>query len=373
MRKRHLLYGILLLAFTLLFFPCTPVSAAGYTGPAEDDGIFAAPSAQSARTFSKTAAASDVYRRLKNGKPVRIAILGDSIADKTGVANPAQSWDSLLLDWLTDEYASSITLDNYAIGGTTSYTGYYQAETAMRAAVRAAGSYDLVIICYGQNDAPENFCLYYEAMLRSVKKQNRSCQLITILESSQQVYTEKMQEIIRLSGLYGADVADTISAFFASGFSYEALTPDGTHPNETGHQIYFEAVRNIIEANVAEGKKAAALPAASSPYMTLFENYSFIPLDKLRTADGQYILTTKTPSLGIVFKKCPGGSDIRLDFSTGEAWADTGDTSILKEWTTAAPIGLLIAPGTTITLTSESGNIEDTVIGFISSGYLPAE
>lgn len=370
MRKKHILSGILL-AFAFLLAPCAPAFAAN-AGDKADGAVSPAPAQASSKTLAGSSAA-DVYRKLKNGRPVRIAILGDSIADKTGVADPAQSWDSLLLDWLNDEYASAITLDNYAIGGTTSYTGYYQAETVMRSAVQKSGVYDLVIICYGQNDAPENFCLYYEGMLRSVKKLNRSCQLITILESSQQVYTEKMQEIIRLSGLYDADVADTISAFFASGFSFEALTPDGTHPNEFGHRIYFEALRSIIETNVAEGKKAAALPAASSPYMTLFENYSFTPLAKCRTIDGQYVLTTKTPSLGIVFKKCPGGSDIRLDFSTGEAWADTGDTVILKEWTTAAPIGLLIAPGTTITLTSEAGNIEDTVIGFISSGYLPAQ
>lgn len=313
------------------------------------------------------------YQKLQNGRPVRIAILGDSIADKTGVIDPAQSWDSLLFDWLDTEYASRITQDNYAIGGTISYTGYYQCETAMRAAIKKSGSYDLVIICYGQNDAPENFVLFYEGLLRTVKKLNPSCQLITILESSQQVYTEKMLEIIRLSGLYGADIADTISAFALSEFSYEQLCADDIHPNALGHGIYFDTVRSVIETNAAEGRKQTALPASSSPFTTLFENFTFIPLSKCKTPDGQYRLVTNAPSLGIVYKKFPGGGDIRLEFSSGEIWLDTGNTTILKEWTMAAPIGLLIEKGTVVTLDNESGTIEDTVIGFISSGYLPVQ
>lgn len=356
------------LAAAVFLLPGIPTWAAqpAHTKAAGDSRIQSAPQA------AATNKASGFYHKLSTGKSVRIAILGDSIADKTG-ADPSQTWDALLCDWLTEKYPSKITVDNYAIGGTTSYTGYYQCETSMRTAIKKSGSYDLVIICYGQNDAAENFSLYYEGMLRSAKKQNPSCQFITILESSQQVYTEKMLEIIRLSGLYGADVADTISAFFASGFSYQQLTPDGTHPNAEGHRIYFEAIRSIIESNIANGKAVPVLPAASSLYMTLFEDFSFTPLSEYKIADGQYVFTTAAPMLGIVFRKYPGGSDIRLDFSTGEAWADTGNTAIQKEWTTAAPIGLVVAPGTTITLSDTDGTIEKTVAGFISSGHLPEE
>lgn len=346
------IYSILLIT-ALLFLSGIPVQAEEYTVSSSRNG--------------------DFYQKLKNGEPVRIAILGDSIADKTGVFDPSRSWDSLLLDWMNTEYTSPITQDNYAIGGTISYTGYYQCETAMRAAIKKDGRYDLVIICYGQNDAPENFVLFYEGLLRTVKKLNPSCQLIAVLESSQQVYTDKMLEIIRLGTHYDADIADTISAFALSGLSYEQLCADDIHPNALGHAIYFDTVRAVIEHNVAEGRKQTGLPASSSPFTTLFENFTFIPLSNCKTADGQYRLVTSTPSLGIVYKKFPGGSDIRLEFSSGEVWADTGDTTILKEWTMAAPIGLLIGKGTVVTLSNEDGMIEDTVLGFIASGYLPAQ
>lgn len=309
------------------------------------------------------------YEKLQTNRPVRIAVFGDSIADKTGV-EPALSWDSLLYDWLLDTYPAPIVLDSYAIGGTSSYTGYYQSETAMRKNIRKNGSYDLILICYGQNDSPDNFGLYYEAMLRSILRQNPSCRLITILESSQQIYTEKMLEIIRLSGLYDADIADTIGAFSLSEFSFTQLTPDGTHPDAQGHRIYFETIRSVIESGVTANKNASFLATPSNPFVSLFEDYTFIPLEKCRTDDGQYRITPKTPTLGILYQKFPGGSDIWLEFSTGEVWADTGDTTVIKKWTMAAPVGLLIAPNTTLSLQYEEG-IEDTVLGFICSGHLP--
>lgn len=362
---KKFLSGILFAAAVFLL-PCLPAHAASVQPSRAEAAIDTGK--QSAAKPASASKSTNVYRKLQTGKAVRIAILGDSIAAKAG-AEPDQTWDALLYRWLLDEYHEKITVDNYAIGGTNSYMGYYQCETALRAQVQQNGCYDLIVICYGQNDAPENFCLYYEAMLRSAKKQNPSCQFITFLESSQHTYTSKMQEIIRLSELYGADIADTISAFAASGLTYEELAPDGTHPNAAGHQIYFETIRSVIEANVDAPRQAPKLPAVSSPYMTLFEDFSFISIDQCRTADGQYVFTSTAPMFGILFCKYPGGGNIRLDFSTGEAWADTGNSPI--EWTAAVPIHLLVAPGTTVTLTGDADTLENTVIGFISSGHLP--
>lgn len=324
----------------------------------------------SATTQAAARNTSSAYQKLNDGRPVRIAVLGDSIADRTGV-EPNESWNTLLFDWLHNEYPSQITMESYAVGGTSSYTGYYQSETAMRKKIRKNGQYDLVIICYGQNDDTANFGLYYEGMLRSVKKQNPSCQFILILESTQQTYTDKMQEILRLAEVYHADVADTINAFALSGIPFEQLTPDGTHPNAAGHWLYFETIRDVIKNGVAQGKTVTGMPPATTPYVTLFENYSFVPLETCRNENGQYRFVPKSPAVGIVFQKFPGGSDILLEFSTGELWADSGDTVIEKNWTIAAPVGLLVAPGTTITLEDATGTVGETVSGFICSGYLP--
>ena len=55
----------------------------------------------------------NVYQKLINREPVRIAILGDSIACplKDDVKN---SWYSLLTEWLRTQYQTEVTLDNYA-------------------------------------------------------------------------------------------------------------------------------------------------------------------------------------------------------------------------------------------------------------------
>lgn len=380
---RKYISGILLAAIFFML-PCLPAHALqpaadvqGADATASVPSADNAPPAQSAdiaiaQDSGKAAVSSyrrNAYQRLRTGKSVRIAVLGDSIAAGAG-AEAGEGWVPLLDSWLRERYPSRITLDNYGIGGTGSYTGYYLSETAMGDAVREKGPYDLVIICYGHNDAEGNFALCFEAMLRSVRRLNPSCQFITVLESSQRTYTPKMQELLRLSEWYGADVADTLSTYDASGLSYEELTLDDVHPNASGHRLYFETIKDIIEKNTAKGRKIPKTPAPSSPYMTLFEDFTFHPLDEFKTADGQYLIMPDSPTVGIVFKRFPGAGPIRLDFSTGEIWEENGNTDVPMEWLVALPVSYIVAPGTAITLTGQTETLEDTVLGFVFSGCI---
>lgn len=304
-----------------------------------------------------------VYQKLKKGKEVRVAVLGDSIGSGTGT-DPEHSWDALLADWLWSEYGGEVTLDNYAVGGTGSFTGYCQSEGAMR----EKADYDLVFICYGQNDDTDDFYLIYESMLRSVKKYNPSCQIITVLESSQQIYTGKMHAIIRLSYLYGADVADMLRDFILSGIPYGQLCSDGVHPNTEGHKLYFESIRSIIEKNVELGKEIAPMPEPSEDTVRLFENYAYIPLEKCAYADGEYRFVTDRPVLGLAYRHSGRSGDIVLKFDTGGCWEGTGKTDIQKEWTEAVLIDTGLTPGTLISLPDPRGDIDETVEGFIIAG-----
>lgn len=330
----------------------------------------AASKTTTSKTTTKKAVYNTFYQKLKAGSPVRIAILGDSIAAKAGT-DIAHAWDTLLNTWLTETYGSQVTMDSYAIGGTTSFMGYFQSQTAMRAAIQADGVYDLVIICYGPNDDPTNFSLIYESMLRSVKSLNGSCQLITFLESNPYSYSDKMLEIQRLSKRYGADVADTINAYALTGLSYEELSPDGTHPNTEGHQLYFETISAIIEQNVIKNKGPAKFPSPSDKNTSLYENFVYIPLQDCLDADGQYRYTTSLPALGIVYRKSPSCGDILIQFSDGTIWQGSGSTTVQQEWMMASPLGLVIPAGTTVTLCNPDGHIQDTVIGFFASGSIP--
>ncbi|MDO4332741.1 MAG: SGNH/GDSL hydrolase family protein [Eubacteriales bacterium] len=364
---RKLIYKILLPAAAFWLF-CIPVQAADPAAVKPEQSVAAVQAGQTAQTF---AAPVSAYSKLAAGKPVRIAILGDSIGAGADT-DLAHAWYSLLSAWLTKTYGSQITMDNFSIGGTTSLTGYFQSETALRQKVQTDGCYDLVFICYGVNDAPENFSLFYESMLRSVKMQNESCQIITFLESNTQGYTKKSDEIRRLSKLYSADVVDTIQAYALSGLSYEELSPDGTHPNTEGHYLYFETIRPVIEANVAQNKQIAPIPAPYNQYTALYENFTFIPLDACLQEDGSYCFSTFLPTLGIVYRKSPENGSIHLDLGTGAVWDGNAYDSCPQPWMTTAPVGLVFAYGTTVSLSNTDGHIQDTVLGFFASGRISA-
>lgn len=50
------------------------------------------------------------------------------------------------------------------------------------------------------------------------------------------------------------DVADTIASFNADEAGMYGLLADGTHPNDAGHEVYFQTVKAVIEEGVAEEK-----------------------------------------------------------------------------------------------------------------------
>lgn len=367
--KKRLSCGFLISALIFCFFS-TSVKAANPTISQADQPAQTISAVQDNQNAQAGPVPISAYSRLKAGLPVRIAILGDSIGAGADT-DPAHAWYALLSSWLTESYGSPITMDNYSIGGTTSLTGYFQSETVLRQNIQSNGCYDLIVICYGANDDPENFSLFYESMLRSVKTQNESCQIITFLESNLIGYSQKTDEICRLSKLYGADVADMIQTYENSGIPYEELSPDGTHPNTEGHYLYFETIRSIIEENAAKDKNIVPLPGASNKYTALFEDFTFIPLQDCLQEDGSYYFTTSLPALGIVYQKSPENGCIHLTLGTGANWEGSAYDPSPQPWMTTAPVGLVFPSGTAVSLNNTDGHIEDTVLGFFASGRIP--
>ena len=106
----------------------------------------------------------------------------------------------------------------------------------------------------------DGFSTNYESIIRAIRSKYPDCSIISILESSQRTYTEKMTTIQSICEHYSIPVADTIAAFNNSGKAYDDLTSDGVHPNDAGQEIYFETVKKVIDDNVATstGKMAEA-------------------------------------------------------------------------------------------------------------------
>ena len=173
-------------------------------------------------------------------------IVGDSIGAGSGTQTDGKQWYTQLQSYLKTVNKGIISVTNVSKGGNASYDGYVRTM-----ALNDDVDYDLAIICYGQNDSTDGFSTNYESIIQAVRTKYPDCSIISILESSQREYTEKMTTIQSICEHYSIPVADTIAAFNNSGKAYDDLTGDGVHPNEAGQEIYFETVKSVIDDNVA--------------------------------------------------------------------------------------------------------------------------
>ena len=127
----------------------------------------------------------NAYQKLASGRDITLLIVGDSIG--------ALPWTSDVAAWIEENYQVSCTIKNISLGGNMAYSGYVT-EKLLDDGI----TYDLVIVCYGQNDLPEGFSADYEALIREVLSKNNLPCVISVIESSQREYTEKMQLTLKV-------------------------------------------------------------------------------------------------------------------------------------------------------------------------------
>ena len=208
------------------------------------------------------------YQKLSDGFDVNVLVVGDSIGAGSGTETNGKQWFSQLSSYLGTTYKSKIKLTNISMGGNASYAGYVRTRI-----VNDDVSYDLAIICYGQNDGLSGFSTNYESIIRAIEKKYPDCSIISILESSQRKYTEKMKTIQSITDHYKIPVVDTIAAFNNSGIKYSKLSSDGVHPNDAGQDIYFKAVKSVINKHVKSKTKKMSSVDPVNTGVKKFDNF----------------------------------------------------------------------------------------------------
>jgi len=252
------------------------------------------------------------YRKLRKGQDVSILVNGDSIGAGSG-ATEGNSWTDLLKSYVESEYHVSCLLTNISMGGNSSYAGYVR-ENILNDDV----SYDLVIICYGENDGRKTLPTEYEAIIRSAEKKYPSCNIISILESSQREYTEKIRAIEELAQYYDIRTADTIAAFNDSEKKYEELTVDEKHPNDKGYRLYFEELKRIIDTETENDTGVERIEREPlDPGALEFDSFRYFPAESFERRDP---LTWALPLsgkasgiIGLYHPFCPANGNIVIN------------------------------------------------------------
>lgn len=241
------------------------------------------------------------YQKLAEGIDVNILIVGDSISAGGGASDGAHAWPDLLAAGIREKYGIDTTLTNISMGGNTSYAGYVRTML-----LDDDIDYDLAVLCYGQNDSPENFSLYYESLIFAVQKKCPHASIICILESSQREYTEKMQIIQELALHYGLPTADTIAPFQSD---YDNLVCDGIHPNDAGHQVYSDVLMGVIDSLAENGRGHDPSNVISeNDCMSAFDNLVWLDGSRFTREGNTFTLNTAYTGtvLGIDYDFTPG-------------------------------------------------------------------
>jgi len=196
------------------------------------------------------------YQKLALGVDVNILVIGDEIGAGSGASEESVKWTSRLTESLQSAYQSNVAVTNLSLDGAGSYAGYVRAAT-----LNDGISYDLAILCIGENDKAKGteMNLYYEGILAGLHKKYEKCSIISVLEAyNQEAATvskltqiaSKAKKIKKLCKHYGADVVDVMSIFNADERGYENLTTDNVHPTDAGYQLYADAIIESITSLV---------------------------------------------------------------------------------------------------------------------------
>lgn len=230
---------------------------------------------EKAAALKQKKADDSFYQKLSDGFDVNVLIVGDSIGTGAGKETDGLQWFKQLQSYLRTVNKASVAVTNISMGGNTSYAGYVRTMD-----LDDSTDYDLAIICYGQNDGSDGFSTYYESIIQAIRNKYPDCSIISILESSQREYTEKMTTIQSICDHYGIPVADTIAAFNNSGKSYDDLTKDGVHPNDAGQTIYYETVKAVIDENIAASTGKMKDTDVINADVHKFDNFIWYGADK---------------------------------------------------------------------------------------------
>lgn len=237
------------------------------------------------------------YQKLADGFDVKILIVGDSIGLGSGVSDSALSWIDLMQTYLVDTYNVNVQTKNLSLSYSTSYAGYVRTM-----ALEDAADYDLAIISYGQNDDEKYFGVFYEGVIRAIRSQNEKCSIISVLESSQRKYTNKINVIKELSEHYGNQVADMIAAFNdKENGGFDALTSsNGIDPNDAGHQVYCDVITELIDGEVEKGTvyNDEEIEVVNEWVVNL-NKFKGITVSDFKRTDNKFIYTLDEPISGV--------------------------------------------------------------------------
>lgn len=190
-----------------------------------------------------------VLRRAKAGEALTIGFIGGSITQGSLASDPKLCYAARVFDWWEKTFpGAAFTYVNAGIGGTTSQFGVARAEDDL-----LRYQPDFVIVEFSVNDeSTEHFKETYEGLVRRIYGAEHEPAVLIVHNmrydsgaSAQLVHAQigryyRIPCVSMLCGIFPELLAGRLAA--------RALTEDGLHPNDRGHELAASVICHALEA-----------------------------------------------------------------------------------------------------------------------------
>jgi lysophospholipase L1-like esterase len=224
--------------------------------------------------------------RAEAGEPLSVVFFGGSLTWGANASDPnTTSYRGRMMRWLREKYPRSpFTFHDAAIGGTGSALGLFRLDRDV-----LAHKPDFVFLDFTVNDGITGTDEYNLASYERIVRDLRAAGAVVLpvftcmqaqMAGDSSAQPARMAAHQKLADAYGLATADimagaraAIAAKRADPVKMYPIGKDRTHPDDSGYEIFFEAVRDAFLHAIVQPRAGmpAAVPAATL-YPDLYPN-----------------------------------------------------------------------------------------------------
>ncbi|MCR4902257.1 MAG: SGNH/GDSL hydrolase family protein [Butyrivibrio sp.] len=205
---------------------------------------------------------SKLYKKLEEGEETTICFLGGSITQGSLSSTPQTCYAYRVYEWFKNNFPNGkINYVNAGVGGTTSVFGAARAD-------RDVLSYepDLVLVEFSVNDECNDYFMEsYEGLIRKLlyyKKEIAVAAIFNFYYENGKTAERLHSKIARYYGIPAVSMQGAVYEDILSGKieDISILSPDGLHPNDTGHDLLGRVVCFMFEKLLMEYRSGSSTP-----------------------------------------------------------------------------------------------------------------
>ncbi len=239
------------------------------------------------------------YQMLKAQQPIKLLVVGDSVAAGKAASQKETSWPELLADGLERRFGSQVTLTNKSMDQVSLFATYGQVMGAGGSGTPDDQTeYDLAIICCGKEEDDTDFGLGYEAVVRAIHRRYPACTIMTICQQNVEADSVMDQELSRISKAYNTALVDIRKTF---GGQEDQLLDEAGYPNDAGHKMYAQSLFTAIYQRAEKGDDGQVpdrdpVIAGAATY----DKCSYFPADQFKNVNNTTMEITTGQVSGIL-------------------------------------------------------------------------